>query len=332
MWIEEFANPEYLLLLLGIPALIAWYIYRKKRQTPELRISSTEAFVNIRKTFRQKMRTSLFILRLLAIALTIIALARPRSSSSQHEYNVEGIDIVMAMDVSGSMLAQDFRPDRLSVAKDVGVEFVGNRPNDRIGLVIFSGESFTQCPLTTDHVVLKNLLFQLKTGMMEDGTAIGDGLATAVNRLKNSDAVSKVIILLTDGVNNSGSIDPATAAEIAKIFGIRVYTIGVGTEGMAKMPVGRYPNGQLVYDMAPVKIDEKLLNKISETTNGKYFRATSKTKLQNIYKEIDQLEKSKITGSEYHRKHELFIPFVLLATLLIACEIILRLTIFRSIP
>jgi Ca-activated chloride channel family protein len=242
----------------------------------------------------------------------------------------EGIDIVISMDISGSMLAQDLKPDRLEASKNVAMDFISGRPNDRIGLVIFSGESFTQCPLTTDHQVLQNLFANVKSGMVEDGTAIGMGLATAVNRLKDSDAVSKVIILLTDGVNNQGSVAPLTAAKIAQKFGIRVYTIGVGTQGFAPYPF-KTPFGTTVYQDVEVQIDEETLQNIASVTNGQYFRATSNKALESIYKEIDELERSKIEVKEYHKKKEEFFPLAILALALLIIEFILRHTVFRSI-
>lgn len=264
------------------------------------------------------------------MALFIVALARPQSTSSRQDVSIEGIDIVMALDVSGSMLAMDLKPDRLEAAKEVASEFISGRENDRFGLVIFSGEAFTQAPLTTDHQVVKNLFKDVKSGMIEDGTAIGDGLATAVNRLKDSKAVSKVIILLTDGVNNMGSLDPLSSAEIAKMYGIRVYTIGVGTEGTAPYPV-QTPFGVRT-QYVEVKIDEALLQQVAELTEGRYFRATSNQKLREIYNEIDQLEKSKIDVTEFKKKKEEFFDFALLGFLIIIFEIVLRYTVFRSTP
>lgn len=326
----EFANSYILFLLLIVPVLIAWYIFRNKRKNAEIQVSTTSSFAGIPRTFRQIFYHSLFALRMIVIALLILALARPQSSLSKKNVSIKGIDIVMAIDVSGSMRAEDFRPNRLEAAKDVATDFINGRPNDRIGLVVFSGESFTQCPLTTDHAVLKNLFDEIKIGMIEDGTAIGDGLANAVNRLKDSKAISKVVILLTDGVNNSGALDPETSAEIAQVFGIRVYTIGVGSLGRAPYPF-QTPFG-IQYQNVDVKIDEPLLQKIAESTDGKYFRATNKKKLEDIYKEIDQLEKSKIDVTEFHKKKEEYFPLALIAAIVFMLEIILRYTIFRSLP
>ena len=262
--------------------------------------------------------------------MLIVALARPQSSSTNSTSNIEGIDIVMAMDVSGSMLARDLKPDRLTAAKNVASDFVKDRPGDRMGLVIFSGETFTQVPLTTDHGVMLNMLAEMKNGLIEDGTAIGDGLATAISRLKDSEAVSKVVILLTDGMNNAGSVDPYTAAEIAKLYGIRVYTIGVGTYGTAPYPM-QNPFGGIVLQQIKVEIDEKLLTTIANSTGGKYFRANNNQKLDEIYQEIDKLERSKIEVTEFRRLHEEFYPLVALALALLLLEFLLRKTIFRTL-
>ena len=325
-----FADPEYFWLMLLIPAAIGWYIYRLKRHHATLQISSVKAFSQVRPGWRLYSRHILFGLRLLAASFFIIALARPQTNMSRQDISVEGIDIMLATDFSSSMLAEDLKPNRLEAAKEVAVEFINSRPDDRIGLVIFSGESFTQCPLTTDHAKLINLFNDIKFGLIDDGTAIGDGLATAVNRLKESKARSKVIILLTDGVNNMGSIDPQSAAEVASIYGIRIYTIGAGTIGYAPTPV-RTPFG-MQYAQMEVKIDEPLLKKISAMTNGKYFRATNKKKLEDIYKEIDRMEKSKIDVTEFKRKKEEFMIFALIGLVLFGFEIILRYTLLRTLP
>ncbi len=326
----EFANPEFLYLLITIPLMALWYWYKLKKNNADIQISNTSAFEKTPKSIKQYLIHILFVLRILAIALLIIVMARPQSSLSRKDVSIEGIDIVMALDVSSSMLAQDLKPDRLEAAKEVALDFIGGRPDDRVGLVIFSGETFTQSPLTTDHRIIKNLFKDIKSGMIEDGTAIGDGLATSINRLKESKAISKVIILITDGVNNQGSIDPLSAAEIAKIFGIRIYTIGVGSEGTAPYPV-QTPYG-IQYQNMEVKIDEDLLQEVAEMTDGKYFRATSNRKLQQIYGEIDELEKSKIDVTEFKKKNEEFLPWALLALALIALELLLRFTVFRSVP
>ena len=325
----EFANPKLLWLLLLVPALIVWYILRHKRQEASLSFSDLKGFVKLPKTWKAYLRHLLFALKMAALALLIVALARPQSSSTNSTENIEGIDIVMAMDVSGSMLARDLKPDRLTAAKNVASDFVKGRPGDRMGLVIFSGETFTQVPLTTDHGVMLNMLAEMKNGLIEDGTAIGDGLATAISRLKDSEAISKVVILLTDGMNNAGSVDPYTAAEIAKLYGIRVYTIGVGSYGTAPYPV-QTPFGTQIQQIK-VEIDEKLLASVAGMTGGKYFRATSNQKLDEIYEEIDKLERSKIEVTEFRRLHEEFYPLVAWALALLLLEFLLRKTIFRTL-
>ncbi|MFH1296328.1 MAG: VWA domain-containing protein [Bacteroidota bacterium] len=325
-----FANPGFLFLLLIIPLLIAWYFFRYRRNHAEIQVSTTDGFEGKGRNMKVILYHGLYGLRLLALTLIIIALARPQTSLSRQDVTVEGIDLVIALDISGSMLAMDFKPDRLEASKEVAIEFIDGRPDDRIGLVVFSGESFTQCPLTIDHSVLKNLFKDIKSGMIEDGTALGDGLATAVSRLKESKALSKVIILLTDGVNNMGSIDPRSAAEIAKLYGIRIYTIGVGSMGMAPYPV-QTPFGMSTQNME-VKIDEPLLKEISAMTDGRYFRATSNAKLREIYQEIDQLEKSKIDVTEFKRKKDEYIPLILIALGLFGLEMLMRYTVLRNIP
>ena len=325
----EFHNPDYLFLLVLIPILATWYIWKLKKQYATLQISSTAAFSDIKPTFKVWFRHSLFVFRLLAISSLIVVLARPQSSNSWKNISTKGIDIILDMDISGSMLAQDFKPNRLKAAKEVATEFINGRPNDRIGLVVFSGESFTQCPLTTDHASVINLMKDIKSGMIEDGTAIGEGLANGISRLKDSPAKSKVLILLTDGVNNMGSIDPYTAAEIAKTFNIRVYTIGIGSIGTAPYPV-QTPFG-MQYQQMKVEIDEELLQNISDETGGKYFRATNKQKLEDIYKEIDKLEKSKIKVKEYRKKNDEYLWWGIAAILLLILEGILRYTVFKSI-
>ena len=326
----KFANPEALYLLLLIPAAIVWYWFKDPDSRPKFQISSYQAIAAAGKSFRHYFIHLQFVLKLLAFAMLIFALARPQSSSTRQNVNIEGIDIVLAMDISGSMLAEDFKPNRLEVSKEVAKDFILGRPGDRIGLVVFSGESFTQCPLTSDHPILINLLKEIKSGMIEDGTAIGDGLATAVSRLKESDAISKVIILLTDGENNRGFIDPVSAAEIAKVFGLRVYTIGVGSIGTAPYPV-QTPFG-MQYQEVEVKIDEALLQDIAGMTNGKYFRATNSAKLKDIYNEIDQLEKSKIDVTEHRKKSEEFFPFALLALIFLLTDFVLGVSLFRRFP
>ena len=325
-----FANPKLLWLLLLVPLAIIWYILRHKKQEASVTFSDLKGMVKLPRTWKAWFRHLLFGLKMAALALLIVALARPQSSSTNSTSNIEGIDIVMAMDVSGSMLARDLKPDRLTAAKEVASNFVKDRPGDRMGLVIFSGETFTQVPLTTDHGVMLNMLAEMKNGLIEDGTAIGDGLATAISRLKDSEAISKVIILLTDGMNNAGSVDPYTAAEIAKLYGIRVYTIGVGTYGMAPYPA-KTPFGTTVMQQIKVEIDEKLLTTIANSTGGKYFRANNNKKLDEIYQEIDKLERSKIEVTEFRRLHEEFYPLVAWALALLLLEFLLRKTIFRTL-
>lgn len=326
----HFADPEYFWLLILLPAAIGWYIYRLRNHHATLQVSSLEAFSNAKSSWRLYSRHILFGLRISSATFLIISLARPQTNMSRQDISVEGIDIMLATDISSTMLAEDLKPNRLEAAKEVAKDFILSRPDDRIGLVIFSGESFTQCPLTIDHSKLINLYDDIKFGMIDDGTAIGDGLATAVSRLKESKAISKVIILLTDGVNNTGSLDPQSAAEIASIYGIRIYTIGAGTIGYAPAPV-RTQFG-LQYQQMEVKIDEALLKKISAMTNGKYFRATNKKKLEDIYKEIDRLEKSKIDVTEFRRKKEEFLVFALIAMVLLGLELIFRYTVLRTLP
>ena len=324
-----FAEPLYLYILAVIPAMIAFYLIKQQKTTASLRMPGLQPFAMAGLTFRHYLRHILFALRTLALTLLIIVLARPQATDKFQNTSTEGIDIVLTLDISGSMLARDFRPDRLEASKNVATEFISGRPYDRIGLVVFSGESFTQCPLTTDHAVLVNLLREIQSGMIEDGTAIGMGLATAVNRIKDSEAKSKVVILLTDGVNNRGEIAPATAAGIAKTYGIRVYTIGVGTQGMAPYPV-KTPYGIQYQDM-PVEIDEAILKEISQTTGGKYFRAIDNDKLVQVYNEIDKLEKSKIDVRQFSRKQEKFLIPALIALCLLILEILVRNTLFRNL-
>ena len=317
-----FENGWFLWFLLTIPLLLVYYIYRQDKANAPVKLSTAAFLKTSRKTFRHYLRHILFGLRLVAIALVIIVIARPQNVDKWQSSSTEGIDIVLAIDVSGSMLARDFNPDRLEASKNVATEFISSRPYDRIGLTVFSGESFTQCPLTTDHAVLINLLREIKSGIIEDGTAIGVGLATAISRIKDSDAVSKVIILLTDGVNNMGSIDPMTAAEIAKTFGVRVYTIGVGSRGYADYPV-QTPFG-MRYQKMQVEIDEALLQQIAQLTGGRYFRAVDNTSLEQVYGEIDKLEKSKIETREHSKREEAFMPWAIAAALILALELLLR--------
>ncbi len=325
-----FKNPEFFYLLLVIVPMTAWYVFRQNKNTASIQVSNAAAVFKAPKTIRHYLRHLVFLLQVFAFAAFTVVLARPQSTSDWENVTTEGIDLVISLDISTSMLARDFSPDRLEAAKNVASEFIAGREYDRMGLVVFAGEAFTQCPLTTDRAVLLNLFKDIETGMIEDGTAIGNGLATAVARLKDSDAVSRVIILLSDGENNSGEIAPLTAAEIAKTFGIRVYTIGVGSSGTAPYPV-QTPYGTQLRDME-VKIDEEMMQEISNITDGRYFRATDNNKLAEIYEEIDQLEKSKIEVREFSRKSEEFLPFALAGILSIILSLILRTTIFRSIP
>ncbi|MPQ46417.1 VWA domain-containing protein [Marinifilum sp. N1E240] len=326
----EFANPEYFYFLLLLIPFILWYILKDKNAHASIQVSTVKSFNAAPKTYKYYLRHALIVFRVLAIAFLITALARPQSSNKFENTTTEGIDIVMSLDISSSMLARDFEPDRLEAAKDVATQFITGRPEDKIGLVIFSGESFTQCPLTTDHAVLINLFQDIQSGMIEDGTAIGLGLANAVNRLKDSQAKSKVVILLTDGVNNQGDIAPVTAAELASTFGIRVYTVGIGTMGEAPYPV-QTAFGISMRNM-PVKIDEDVLREIAEMTGGQYFRATDNNKLKAIYAEIDKLEKSKIEVRQYSTKSEEFLLFALFGAFLLLLEIALRNSILRNIP
>ncbi len=325
----SFANPEYLWLLILPPLVMLYYFLRKKQLFPVM-VFSNNALFGKSAGKEWNPRTLSYILYSLAMVFMVLALARPQSSLSWQNVTTEGIDIVIALDVSGSMLAEDFKPNRLEAAKQVAMEFIEERPYDRIGLVVFAGEAFTQCPLTTDHDVLLNLFKDVKNGILQDGTAIGDGLATAVSRLKNSDAKSKVVILLTDGFNTSGYVPPLTAAEIAKSFGVRVYTIGVGANGYAPMPY-QTPFGTTEYQKVEVRIDEQTLQKIAGITGGEYFRATDEKALEKIYDEIDKLEKAKIEVTEYSKKSEEFLPLLLIATALILIDFILTKTIFKSI-
>lgn len=325
-----FKNPEFFYLFLLLIPMIAWYIWRQKKAGASIQFSSDMGFARIPKSWKYYFRHSVFVLQMLSLSALIVAIARPQSSNSWQNVTTEGIDIVIALDISSSMLAMDFQPNRLEAAKDVATQFISGRPNDKIGLVVFSGESFTQCPLTTDHATVINLFRNLESGMIEDGTAIGNGLATAVSRLKESNAISKVIILLTDGENNRGEIAPVTAAELAKTFGIRVYTVGVGTIGTAPYPI-QTPFGVQVREVE-VKIDEQTLQKIALTTDGEYFRATNNNKLAQIYQEIDKLEKSKIDVKEFSKREEEYLKYALAGALLLLLALFLKTTIFRNIP
>ena len=331
----EFANKEYLFLLLLIIPYLIWYVMYRKKSEPTIRMSDTFAFKYAPKSWRVRLMPLQLLLRIATFTLLVLVLARPQTSNSWKNKSVEGIDIMLAMDVSTSMLAEDLKPNRIESAKAVASEFIIGRPNDNIGLSIFAGEAFTQCPMTTDHTSLLNLLQNVRTdiaarGLISDGTAIGMGLANAVTRLKASKAKSKVVILLTDGSNNMGDISPMTAAEIAQSLGIRVYTIGVGTNKVAPypMPVA----GGVQYVNMPVEIDTKMLADIAAATEGDFYRATNTAELKNIYKEIDRLEKSKLNVKKFSKRYEAYQPFALAAAITLLLEILLRITVFRRIP
>lgn len=327
----HFASPYYLWLLTLLVPMIGYYVWRTLQGGAAIRISSVASVVRAPRTVRYYLRHLPFVLRAAAFALIVVALARPQDVEQNVRTNTEGIDIMLAIDVSGSMLARDFKPDRITAAKEVAGSFIADRYGDRIGLVAFAGEAFTQSPLTTDQSTLQTLLARIRSGLIEDGTAIGNGLATAVNRLRESEAKSKVIILLTDGVNNRGEIAPLTASEIAKAQGIRVYTIGVGTEGMAPYPaIDMF--GNITFINQKVEIDEKTLTAISDMTGGKYFRATDKAKLKAIYDEINQLEKSKVEVTEHVSYHELYLVWVLAALGLLLAEFLLSNLVLKRIP
>ncbi|MDY7395949.1 VWA domain-containing protein [Aureibaculum sp. 2210JD6-5] len=325
----ELTNPEFLWLFLLIPLLAVWYFFVRNKDKATLTISNTKGFRG--SSLLAKLKPTLYVLRLLALSSLILAMTRPRNVEvSKKTKTTSGIDIVMAIDISASMLAKDLRPNRLEALKDVAKYFVNQRPNDRIGIVVYAGESFTQTPITSDKRIVINTISRLQWGDLDTGTAIGMGLGSAVNRLKDSKAKSKVIILLTDGVNNSGFIDPKTATELAKELYIKVYTIGIGTNGTAEFPVARDINGRLIFKMQPVEIDEQLLKFIANETEGKYFRATDNEKLASIYDEINKLEKTEIEEFKYYNYQERYRPLVLLGGFLILFEMLLRFTVFRS--
>lgn len=325
----SFAHPIFFGLFLLIPLALWWQWHTRHRRHAALRLTTTAALAQVKPGWRIRYRPILTVLRVLALSAIIIALARPQSSNVTENIDSEGIDIVLSVDVSGSMLAEDLKPNRIEAAKKVALEFVDSRPTDRVGLVVFSGESFTQCPITIDHEVLKEQLSNIKSGILVDGTAIGDGLATAVDRIRRSNGKSKVVILLTDGVNNVGKVGPELALEVAKAYKVRVYTIGIGTHGMAPYPV-QTPFG-MQKQMQEVQIDEVLLKKMAAETGGKYYRATDNASLKSIYAEIDKLEKTKVEISSYKHYAELFFPLALLAIILLFLEVLLRYTAFRSI-
>ena len=328
----EFANPEILWLLVAVPLLVAYYVWRSMQGGASIVISTTDSLRTAPRTVRYYLRHLPAVLRIVALVLLVVALARPQTVEHETKTNTEGIDIVLAVDISGSMLARDFTPDRLTAAKEVASHFVANRQGDRIGLVVFAGEAFTQSPLTTDQASLQTLLGRLRSGVVEDGTAIGNGLATALNRLRESDSKSKVVILLTDGVNNRGQIAPLTAADIAAEMGIKVYTIGVGRNGTAPYPVFD-ERGREVYTVdMKVEIDEKMLREIADKTGGEYFRATDKTSLEHIYKQIDAMEKSKVEKYDITHIYEEYLLFVLVALALLMIEFVVKNIVLKRIP
>ncbi|HET8809763.1 MAG TPA: VWA domain-containing protein [Flavobacteriaceae bacterium] len=326
-----FEDPQWFWLFLLLPLAIAWYVWKRNQQIPAVKMASLQGF-KTQQSLLPKFRHVLFVFRILALALLITAMARPRTVDMTTQVKTtKGIDIVLSIDVSASMLAQDLEPNRLEAIKEVAAEFIKNRPNDRIGLVVYAGESYTKTPLTTDKSIVLNALQEIEySNLLQGGTAIGMGLATAVNRLKNSTAKSKVIILLTDGVNNAGFIDPKIASELAAEFDIKVYTIGVGSNGMAVSPIALLPNGQFQYGRVQVEIDEQLMQQIADATGGKYFRATDNQKLEAIYGEINKLEKTEIEETKYYNYDEKFRSLVILAGIFLLLEILLRLTVFRS--
>ncbi len=331
MEIVRFETPQILYLLLLLVPMIGYYLFKLRDGRAFMQISSLSGFVDNPKTLKYYLRHLPFVLRMIVFTLLVLALARPQGATDNNSVTTEGVDIVVSLDISGSMLARDFTPDRISAAKDVATKFIIDRKTDRIGLVVFAGESFTQSPLTTDYATLINLLNQVESGVIDDGTAIGNGLATAVARLKESDAKSKVVILLTDGVNNSGQVAPITAAELAKTLGIKVYTIGVGSQGNAPYPV-LDPWGNITYQQVKVEIDEQVLQDIAEMTDGKYFRATSNDKLKSIYEEINALEQTKIDVQNFVSYQEKFMFFMLLAIVLLIVEIMVKHIYLKQIP
>lgn len=332
----EFVNPACLLLLLLLIPYGIWFFLQRGRKEPSMKIPSTQAYQNAAKSMRQRLMWVPFALRALAFAMVVVVLARPQSSNSWNDSEVEGIDIMLAMDVSTSMLAMDFKPNRVEAARMVATDFVSRQRNDNIGLTIFAGEAFTQCPLTTDHDALLQMFTNIScdlpaTGMIDDGTAIGMGIANAASRLQESKAKSKVIILLTDGSNNMGEISPLTAAEMAKTLGIRVYTIGVGTNGTATFPYP-LPGGGVSYTRMPVEIDTKMLKEIASVTGGKFYRATNNDELEKIYEDISKLEKSRIMVTNYTKRHEAYYPFALIALIALLLELLLSNTLLKKIP
>lgn len=330
-WLQHirFAYPQLLWLILMLPFLIIWYYSNWKKDTSSFTLSTVGIYKK-HAGFKNALYHLPFFIRMLVMSILIIAIARPQTRNDEERIEGEGIDIILCIDVSGSMLAEDFLPNRMEAAKEVAIKFIEGRKTDRIGLVIFSGESFTQCPLTTDHAVLISQVYGIRSGVLQDGTAIGSGLATSVERLKKSESKSKVVILLTDGENNGGLIPPNTAKEIAKVFRVKVYTIGVGTDGYANMP--QQANGTVVRTQEKVNIDEKLLTQIASETGGNYFRAKDNESLKNIYSEIDKLEKSKIETSKFAKYAEEFYPLAIAVVLLLLVEAWLRYKTLRKFP
>lgn len=328
----EFAYPKILWLLALVPLLIAYYVWRSMQGGASIVVSNTDSLRSAPRTLRYYLRHLPMVLRAAVMVLIIVASARPQTVETETKSTAEGIDIVMAVDISSSMLARDFKPDRLTAAKEVATQFVANRPGDRIGLVVFAGEAFTQSPLTTDQASVQTLLARLRSGVVDDGTAIGNGLATAVNRLRESDSNSKVIILLTDGVNNSGHVAPVTVAEIAQEMGIKVYTIGVGSNGTAPYPIIDEYGRVVDVVETKVEIDEKILKDIADKTGGTYFRATDRTSLEQIYDEINSMEKNKVEVFEYVHVHEEFLVYVLWAVALLLFEFIVKYILLKRIP
>lgn len=328
----EPARPELRWLLLLLPVIAAVHLWRRNAQRASLTLSTAHAFRALPSGWTVPLRHLPFAASLLGLGLLLTALTRPQSSDAWQDVETEGIDIVMAVDISASMLARDLKPDRLEAAKRVAADFIDARPNDRIGLVVYEGEAFTQCPLTSDHNVLKDLFKQARSGLIDGGTAVGMGLATAVNRLRESDARSRVVILLTDGVNNAGTVQPEDAAQIAAELGVRVYTIGVGTRGKALSPVAIYPNGQYKYDLVDVEIDERMLERVATLTGGRYFRATDEKSLAKIYNEIDTLEKTRIKVTEHNRRNEEYFPYALAGACLLLFAFVTDRHLLRTTP
>ncbi len=329
----QFANPGYLFLLLLLLPVIAWYIWKQSEAQASLQVSTTSPFQRLPRSWKEYLRHVNFALLCGALALTIVVLARPQSSDSWSQSNTEGIDIVLSLDVSNSMQIEDFRPNRLEASKDVASHFVSGRPNDNIGLVLFGKESYTMCPMTSDHAVVGNMINSVTFDLIDGGsTAIGDGLVTAVNRIRSGQAKSKVVILLTDGSNNSGDVSPKDAARVAKAMDVRLYTIGVGSKGEFDVTVGYDPFGRPIKQKATADIDEETLKAMAQLTGGRYFRATNKSSLAEIFDDIDKMEKTKMSVREFSRKDEEFLPYALAAILLLLLHVVIRNTVLRNIP